>query len=217
LLGKLTAACAKAGLSNSNLVIDFGAGRDAEEVDYLQSAMLARTDQVSPPFQPGYRVKAKKKMVAPDRSNGYRRSSHPRELKGTLTIEKVFYRGDKGWALRFVERTKATADTESEYAEDGGESWWVPLDFPAEDFELAHEPLEAIHQKILDVLFLLGGDGDAFERFVPENLARWLKVPSDELIPPLEFLVKAGYFRRIKPWWTQARGEDKNCHAYEMV
>jgi hypothetical protein len=139
LLDKFMNACARAGVSNSGFVISFSSGSDLGNAHYLRSVLSARLNRVEPPAHPGAKVQPRSESVAPSHSNGWKRSNHPRPLPEVLTIDRVYYKGGNSWEFQFVERSYATADRDGVYAEDGGESWWIPLNFKAGDFQPMNE------------------------------------------------------------------------------
>jgi hypothetical protein len=145
LLSEFMNACAKAGTSNSGLVISFSAASDLQDAHCLRGVVLARIDGVKPQIKPGDQVKpVQDNDINPAPSNGYNSSrSRARKLPDVLTVESVRYMGGDRWELVFKERNDATCDTDSEYAEDGGRTWYVPLRFRAEDFELLTTPVGA--------------------------------------------------------------------------
>ncbi len=135
LLSEFMNACARTGISNSGLVISFSAGFDHSQAHYLRGVVRARIDGVKPPIQPGDQVQPKSEAIAPSQSNGWRKSiHHKRALPKTLTVNTVHYFGNGRWEFVFQEINDTTADTESEYDQDGDRSWYVPLQFKAEDF-----------------------------------------------------------------------------------
>jgi hypothetical protein len=133
LLDEFMNACAHAGVSGSGLVISFSGDSDHSKAHYLRSVLCARLDRFEPPIKPGDKVQSRARKVTPLPRNGYTRN--PRELPKTLTVEKVYYFGGN-WRLEFLEKDESTADQDGVYAEDGGDWWWIPLMFKAEDFEL---------------------------------------------------------------------------------
>jgi len=135
LLSEFMNACARTGISNSGLVISFSAETDHSRAHYLRGVVLSRIEGVRPPVQPGDQVQPKSEAITPSQSNGWKRSiHHKRALPDVLTVKTVHYFGNDRWELVFREENDATADTESEYDQDGGRSWYVPLRFKAEDF-----------------------------------------------------------------------------------
>lgn len=138
LISEFASACRRSGFSNSGLVISFSAGSDASYASYLESVLLARLQRETPPFQPG-QVVAPKEMETKPFNNGWKRSSHPRQLPEKLTVERVYYLGNQKWLLRFKEWTEATADKESVMEQDGVDTTWHPLNFDPNDFRIFEE------------------------------------------------------------------------------
>lgn len=134
LLSRFMNACGRAGFSGSGLVVTFTEGEDRARAHYLRGVVHACIDRVSSPFEPGVKVQPAKKMVAPSSSNDWRRTGRERMLPGTLTVKTVYYFGKNRWELTFREENDATCYKDSEYDQDGGRSWFVPLRFKAEDF-----------------------------------------------------------------------------------
>lgn len=139
LLNEFMNACAKAGISHSGLVIDLSVGTELSRAHNLRGVVHARIDGVTPPVQPGDKVKPNKKTIAPSSSNGWERSRNERALPKILTVKTVHYVGNDCWEFMFQEVNDATADTESSYYEEGPRSWHVPLRFKAEDFTSVKE------------------------------------------------------------------------------
>ena len=133
LLNEFMDACGRAGFSGSGLVISFSAESDLSYAHYLQGVILARVERVEPPLKPGDEVSPREAVTAPS-GNGWKRSSSPRKLLKQLTVREVHYLGDNKWLVKFQEMNDQTCDTENEYDQDGGRSWYVPLFFKASDF-----------------------------------------------------------------------------------
>lgn len=133
LLDEFMNACARAGVSGSGLVISLSGNSDLGKAHYLRNVLSARLNRAEPPAKPGDKVRPKSCTIAPSHYRGGRPPL--RKLPDTLTIEKIYYRGDR-WEYVFEERSEATANQDGVYGEDGGDWWWIPLNFNAEDFEL---------------------------------------------------------------------------------
>ena len=134
LLSKFMDACGRAGFSNCGLVISPTADNDLADAHYLRGVVLARIDQVKPPFVAGDRVGAKSLLVKPVSVMHWRLDGSQRHLPHQLTVAKVIYCGSSRWQVLFREKTEQTAS--QEWDEDG-HRYWNPLLFHAEDFELS--------------------------------------------------------------------------------
>lgn len=100
LINRFGDACARAGIANSGLCIDFTAGDKIVQVNYLKGVILARLDGQKPPFEPGMKVRIKKEVVRPVPPKHY---DAPNSRRGqTYTINRVWY-DDGRWYLTFKE------------------------------------------------------------------------------------------------------------------
>ncbi|MEK7180397.1 MAG: hypothetical protein AAB706_02890 [Patescibacteria group bacterium] len=73
---------AQAGISNSGVMFDFTAGYRLGELRYLRGVLLARLDNVRPPFEIGQVVEARKGRYI-------------------YTVQRIFYEGSNKWILSF--------------------------------------------------------------------------------------------------------------------
>lgn len=122
LVQEFTQATARAGTSNSGLVIDFMAGSHRAEAYYLQGVLLARLAGVKPAFNRNETVKLIQPNMAghvpSENSVSSEYSDHrytttfnyPKE-KEFVTIERIWYIKDK-WYLQFKEINEARFDVE---------------------------------------------------------------------------------------------------------
>jgi hypothetical protein len=101
-------ACARAGASNSGLVIDFAAGSDRAEAHYLKGVVLARIAGVKPPLRPGRKMIPLSSLPKGVVSVNYDRDSfahlgiNPGEV---CKIRRILYVEGK-WQLCFEGREK---------------------------------------------------------------------------------------------------------------
>ena len=123
LVGRLMRAAAHSGLSNSGLVIDPCGPGYASDARYLAGVVAARIESKIPPFRPGEKVRATKRVV---NLQGYPLIPLHGESAGILTVKRVHYNMRGWWFLSFVEVEEA----------DRGE----PL-YEAESFEKAVAPV----------------------------------------------------------------------------
>lgn len=103
LLSALMNASARAGVSNSGLVVDLSDDNDLYEAHYLKSVVLARFDNVRPSVKPGQKFRTVSTLATE-----YTRTVHPLGgshmgnclVRGsTYTIREVWYLGSAGgWA-----------------------------------------------------------------------------------------------------------------------
>jgi len=96
-------ACARAGASNSGLVIDFSAPSDRAEAHYLKGVVLARLAGVKPLLRRGARVQVNQAHSGGVRSTNYDRESysyHKIEPGSMHEITRVHYMDGK-WELSF--------------------------------------------------------------------------------------------------------------------
>ncbi len=98
LIERLMKACARAGVSNSGLCFDPGAGVDIAQMLYLKGAVLARIERQKPLFKPGARV-VLKDGVSAEAKDWYAGVRLSRDK--TYTIYRVWY--DDNWFLSFTE------------------------------------------------------------------------------------------------------------------
>src|SRR3569832_2801825 len=99
LLDEFMNACARAGTSNSGLVIDFSAGSDRAEAHYLRGVVLSRIDGEKPPFARGDKVI----LNQPPAQSVNKVNYSPRFLKeGEVhEVSRIYYEGKRTWALSF--------------------------------------------------------------------------------------------------------------------
>ncbi len=99
LVEKLKSACARAGCSNSGLVIDVMAGSDLEHARYLAGVVLSRLNGKQPPFKSGMTVRVKPGSQAKTE----RYNAQEINPDSNYTISKVHYSNNDKWLLHFRE------------------------------------------------------------------------------------------------------------------
>ncbi len=101
-------ATARAGASNSGLVIDFSAGSDRAEAHYFKGVVLARLAGVKPPLKPGCKMAPLSSLTRGAVSVNYDRDSfahlgiNPGEV---CKVRRILYVEGK-WQLSFEGRDK---------------------------------------------------------------------------------------------------------------
>jgi hypothetical protein len=101
-------ACARAGASNSGLVIDFSAGSDRAEAHYFKGVLLARLAGMKPPLKPGCKMVPLSNLTRGAVSVNYDRDSfarlgiNPGEI---CKVRRILYVEGK-WQLCFEGREK---------------------------------------------------------------------------------------------------------------
>ncbi|MEK7138002.1 MAG: hypothetical protein AAB787_00690 [Patescibacteria group bacterium] len=99
-------AVARAGVSNSGLVIDIMAGQDRSEAIYLRGVLLSRLDGKERPFTQGDRVRLSehaRHYVASRNTGGESYYSRGKAETGkTYEVFRTFYEGSGEWSIYFV-------------------------------------------------------------------------------------------------------------------
>ncbi len=118
LLDALVRVAARAGVSNSGLVIDLSASSDVSQLHYLKGVMLARLHGKQLPFNLGDAVKPKSGGLVKGRvSDGF----CPREasFNEPEKIVKLWYLGNDRWEVGFLKFREDDDDGDRVYRNQG--------------------------------------------------------------------------------------------------